>query len=193
MVENDTDAKSCDPQLFMDGEPDSKWGLDDLGGYAQSQHRAIADGEQTLAPCYWRLGLALNLARRQLSRRQWGRFLQERNIDKTRASKARAIHRTFPTENVVEGLSVQEAYRRRERKVKRQNSGESTVEESVTEAPCDDLLSFLQKVRARADFFMDDAGFTEPGDTDMLLAALSDAVVGLEKLRDLVERQVSSG
>lgn len=193
MVENEIDAKSCDPQLFMDGEPDRKWGLDDLGGYAQSQHQAIVDREQTLATHYWRLGLALNLARRQLSRRQWGKFLQERNIDKTRASKARAIHRTFPTENEVEELSVQEAYRRRERKVKQQTADESAVEKSVIEDPKDDLLEFLHNVHSRADFFMDDAAFAEPSDTDMLLAVLSEAITGLEKLRDLVGRQASSG
>ena len=45
MVENDTDAKSCDPQLFMDGEPDSKWGLDDLGGYCPVP---------TSSDCRWR-------------------------------------------------------------------------------------------------------------------------------------------
>jgi hypothetical protein len=96
--------------------PDASWAFDQLGQYAQSVDRAITEGERSLTPADWNLGLALELARRQFSYRQWGRFLAGLNVDPTRASKARAIHRTFQSADAVAELSVKEAYQRRKRR-----------------------------------------------------------------------------
>ncbi|MEK6234594.1 MAG: hypothetical protein N2C14_07765, partial [Planctomycetales bacterium] len=78
-------GKSCDPQLLHE-QPNEAWGVERLGEFAQARHREIEADEQSLAQAYWRLGLALNLARRQFSHGQWAKFLDELRIEKTRAS-----------------------------------------------------------------------------------------------------------
>jgi hypothetical protein len=87
--------KSFDSQLLPDGEPNSEWGLDQLGVYAQLQYRQIMDGEKTLTTAYWRLGHSLVLAKHIFRHGHWGQHLRDLRIDKTRASKATAIYRTF--------------------------------------------------------------------------------------------------
>lgn len=111
-----TKSKSCGPQQFPEGEPTELWTLDELGKYAQRQHRQIVANEQKLAQIYWRLGRALVFARNNFMHGQWGLYLQELGIDRTRASKAKAVFRTFPAIEDLESLTVEEAYARRKRK-----------------------------------------------------------------------------
>lgn len=47
------------PQLFADGEPNSEWGLEELGLYARLQYEQILDSDRALLPAYWRVGRAL--------------------------------------------------------------------------------------------------------------------------------------
>lgn len=49
----------------------------------RAQDQAIVASDRSLMVCYWRLGLALNLARRHFGQRQWGLFLEELGINKT--------------------------------------------------------------------------------------------------------------
>jgi hypothetical protein len=179
-----TDDKSFGPQLFPGGEPNPEWGVDELGCYARVQHQAIEDGERLLAPSYWRLGLALNLARRQFEHRQWGKYIEQLGINKARASRARAIHRTFEKIGDVVGLTVEEAYDRRERKQRKQRGGQSreTDEQQA-------LAAFLDNVSQKADFFIDVAGFAEPMDAISLLPAVKEAIERLERIRDLLAQQ----
>ena len=116
------ELKSCAPPLFDrvavdDATPEEGCGPDLLGDYARAQDAAITRCEQFVTAHYWHLGLVLNLARRHFSRGQWGKSLQELGVDKTRAFWACAIHRTFKQQVPVEGLSVQQAYQRRDRRV----------------------------------------------------------------------------
>jgi hypothetical protein len=55
-------------------------------------------------------------ARKAFGRGQWGRYLEETGIDKNRASKARTIYRTFAVEEDLAGLTLGEAYAKRQRK-----------------------------------------------------------------------------
>ena len=105
-----TAAKSCGPQPFTEDLPTNDWDSDKLGKFATSQHEAIVGDETTLATRYWRLALALNLARKQIRRGNWIRFIEAHRIDRTRASRARAIHRTFNSVNDLDGLTVEQAY-----------------------------------------------------------------------------------
>ncbi|HUT93410.1 MAG TPA: hypothetical protein VMY37_28360 [Thermoguttaceae bacterium] len=110
------DARSCGLQLFVDGEPSNEWGLEELSTYARMQYRQILDGEKLFAPAYWRLGHALVLAKTAFRHGKWAQHLKDLGIDKTRASKARAIYLTFDKAEDVSGLTVEEAYARRQRK-----------------------------------------------------------------------------
>ena len=74
MISDDAHSKSCDPQL-LNSDPQENWGVDELGLYVRDQHQAIEAGEHVLTKHYWRLGWALNLARRHFSHGQWQRYL----------------------------------------------------------------------------------------------------------------------
>lgn len=173
-----TKQKSCDPQRFAD-EPQANWGVEDLGRYARARHDEIAAGEQSLAAAYWRLGAALNLARRQFGRGQWGKFLAEFGIEKTRASKARAIHQAFGSKRAVERLSVQEAYSRRERRSRKTTRAKRG--ERNTHQPS--LTDFLLDICQMADTFLDDAGGVGPHDAAAVLPIVEAAVEELTKLQ----------
>jgi len=111
-------SKSCDPQL-LNKLPEESWDLETLAQYSRAQGDRINQAEQTLSLLYWRLGAALTYARRHFDHGQWSRYLEQLGIDRTRASKARAIFRTFRSEQFVAGLSVDEAYSKRKRTQKR--------------------------------------------------------------------------
>jgi len=176
--------KSCDPQLLT-RPPDSTWGVADLGDYARAQSRAIDDGDRTLTACYWRLGLALQLARQQFAHRQWGRYLHELRIDKTRAAKARAIHATFASEQLVAGLTVQEAYRQRLRKPRAARPRRTT---SNPNAPLDFLLGACEQAESIAD----EAEFAGAERAAKLLTMIDTAIAELEKLRRLVRSRLGA-
>lgn len=176
-------AKSCGPQLFED-VPHDGWGLEQLTGYANAQHAAIEDSEQMLTPVYWRLGLALRLARRHFARGQWGHFLQELGIEKTRASKACAIHRAFESEQLVEGLTVEEAYARRKRKPRKTSPRDNDKNKTRR-----DLGQWLLKVCREADGFLDVASNIPPNKAASLVPAVDAAIDELQVLRRRLAEQ----
>ncbi|MBI1311626.1 hypothetical protein GC176_10055 [bacterium] len=112
----DPPTESCGPQHLDDVFPSESWGTARLGQFAATQHCAIARRERALPRRYWRLGRALDLARDKVPHGEWNEFLEQHGIEKTRASKARAIYRSFDSEGDVTGLSVEEAYDQRTRK-----------------------------------------------------------------------------
>jgi len=173
-------TKSCGPQLFPEDLPSTEWDVDQLGEYAASQHEAIAGDEKTLAPRYWRLGLALDLARKQIRHGNWNRFMAEHGIDRTRASRARAIHRAFPNEDLLAGLTVEEAYSRREKR----GGGRS----SVSQDPHRRLASCLKSLRSVAEELASEAEWTSRDSTADLLNDLDEAVNHLERIRDVLKK-----
>jgi hypothetical protein len=187
-----SEKKSCDPQLLdeaplNDSAPQQDWGLDQLSNYARAQNAAITRCEHSLTARYWHLGLALNLARRHFSRGQWGKFLQELGVDKTRASKACAIHRTFKQQESVEGLSVQEAYQRRERKPRK-----SSTKKRRKRKTNGSIIRWLLDVCKKADFFLDEAAATNSNEAESLLSAIDAAIEELTVLRNHVQRRTDS-
>ena len=184
MKSNDV-LKSCVPQ-HLQQPPDPAWGVEDLGHYARAQEQAIAQGEHSLTTCYWRLGFALNLARKHLAHRQWGRYLGELGIEKTRASKARAIHGTFTAEEEVAELTVQEAYRRRQQKPR-----VATAERRPSPPPEFDLVGFLLGVCKQADGCADQVEFIEHEQAKQILTTLDETIAELDKLRQLLRVRVS--
>jgi hypothetical protein len=183
-------GKSCEPQL-LDEVPTEAWGVEELGAFAQARHHEIEADEQSLARMYWQLGLALNLARRHFSHGQWASFLNELGIDKTRASKARAIQRSFKTEETVEGLSVQEAYRKRKRtsrklgprKKRRKTTGK---DERVS------IVDWLRDVCKQVDFFVDEISSADTEEATSVLPAIEAAVEELNRLRSQIQQRIGA-
>jgi hypothetical protein len=142
-------------------EPSESWELDRLAEYAKTQHDAIVKGEQTLAPLYWKLGEALHWARKHVPRGHWGRFLDKAGIHKVRASKSRAIYKTFPGPEAVANMAVEEAYGMRERRTRTATHRTQTRKptEDVPQEETVQLEVFLLEVCDRADGLIDVAAF----------------------------------
>lgn len=184
------DGKSCESQL-LDEQPNKAWDVERLGEFARARHQEIDADEQSLARTYWQLGLSLNLARRQFSHGQWAKFLDELGIDKTRASKARAIHRSFDTENSVEGLSVQEAYRKRKRK-SRKSGPKKKRRKSTNKHERVSIAEWLHDVCQQVDIFLDEVASADSDDAANALPAIDAAVEELNRLRSQVQQRIGS-
>lgn len=178
--------KSCTTQYFPAGCPTGEWMPEELHAYAQSQHQAILDDEQKLAVKYWRLGQALNFLRKNFNHGQWEQLLKGMNIDKTKASRARAIANTFAKEDEVAGLTVKQAYERRVRKKRKPSENKPDRNEEHH-----NLSRFLDRAIKTADGFIDYAGFAEQDEAAELLPAVDEAIAKLEQIRQLLRQQAS--
>jgi hypothetical protein len=185
MDERQPDEKSCTVQHFVTGCPDVEWTIEELSVYAQAQHEALIEDEQKLTVRYWRLGVALNLLRRNFDRGQWERLLCNLRIEKTKASRARSIARTFATEKDVAGLTVRQAYDKRVRKRRPANSGRSPPSEL---REFDQLLAYVVKT---ADELVDTAGFAAAADAVARLPAVDAAIAKLEQVRTYLRQQAN--
>ena len=178
-------TQSCGPQLLNAGEPSHSWGVDELGQYCQIQHETIISGEKELTPVYWRLGLALNLARKHFCRGQWGPYLASLNIEKTRACKARTIFRTFPTAEQTAGMSVEEAYGKRKRRQKRQRSKLSSDAMSTESA----LGSCLDYIRRELECVIDEARSVTPNAARAILQPTQGLICRLQEFERHLQRR----
>lgn len=127
-------AKSCVTQLSE--LPSLDWDLTRIESYAADLSRKIDEVERPLAQEHWRLGSSLTMLKQKgkFRRGEFSALLKRLGIDKTRASKARAIFRTFATAEKLDGLTVEAAYQRRERKMKKQDDGKP-VRKSTRKLP----------------------------------------------------------
>ena len=193
MRSDTSDERSFDPQLLPEGEPNSEWGIEQLGVYAQLQHRTIIAGEKSLTSTYWRLGQALDLALKNLPRGHRGKYLERLGIDKTRASKSRAIARTFEKEEEVRDLSVEDVYAQRRKKKQQQESQQNCEPtQSAGSKEAHALRKFVGFVSKQAEALIDTAGFAEPEDAEELLPCFREAVGQLVKLVRHLEHQAES-
>ncbi|MBW3597265.1 MAG: hypothetical protein KY475_08325 [Planctomycetes bacterium] len=178
----------CTVQHLAAGRPSNEWTPEQLAAYAQVQHGAIIEGEQHLAVRYWRLGVAIELLRRNFTHGQWELVLARLQIEKTRASRARAIARTFSEEEQLAGLTLKEAYERRVRQRASTAAARSTKERSGVLR----LERFLAQVAATAESLIDDAGFAEAKEAAALLSVVDAALAKLEQVRELLRKQADS-
>jgi hypothetical protein len=192
MSENVADQKSCGtPQPLPASEPNNDWLPEQLSIYARTQYQQIIDAETHLTRPYWRLGHALSLAKKTFGHGQWVRYLKELGIDKTRASKAQAIYRTFAKEDDVASLTVEEAYARRQRK-----------QSAVPPAPANDaaeskkdvqaLRRSVGKIAQRAGAVIHDAAFAAPEEAAILLPVVRKAIQELQELAKYLEQQATA-
>ena len=180
-MDNDPpDDKRCTEQHFQYGGPTAEWLPEQLIAYVHALKAAIDDDERGLAIKYWRMGIALNLLRRSFNRGHWERFLIGAKLDKTKASRARAIARTFEKESDLAGLTVRDAYGKRARKPHPQAPATATRSKQPR------LARFFQTVAREADALADEAGFAEQAAAAELLSAAEAALVNVQRLRDLL-------
>jgi hypothetical protein len=182
--------KSCGSQLLPVGDPTSEWGIDHLGVYAQLQYRLILDGEKSLTAVYWRLGRALAFAKQIFKHGCWGQYLKDLGIDKTRASKATAIHKTFGKEEDVARLRVDEAYARRERKkVKKQT--DSDGENAAAKKDAKTLRRSIGNIARQTGAAIHNAAYAGPQEAVILIPAVRKAIRELVELLRFLEEQAA--
>jgi hypothetical protein len=113
--------------------------------------------------------------------------LTELGIDKTRASKARAIYRTFAQEDEVAGLTVEEAYARRRKK-----KGKEPADDVATPKPdVKGLRKSVGKIAQRTGAVIHDAAFAVPEEAVVLIPAVRNAIRQLEELLKFLEQQAA--
>lgn len=166
--------------------PTKDWSVDQLGGFAQAQHQIIDDGERYLTPAYWRLGQSLHFARKRV-KDAWGEFLNTWCIDKTRASKARAIFETFKDPEQVSEMSVEQAYDKRKKRVVRP-SNERTTKTRFEHPPT--LREFFTEIRKWAGLLLMKAAATSGNKAQELLPEISEAIAELKRLEETIERRI---
>ena len=191
--------KSCDSQFSeQERSPNSDWPLDELTDYAKTAHTSIKDDEESLAAAYWRLGHALTLAKRHFGRGQWGKYLAECGIDKTRSSKSMAIYRTFPEITGLAGKSVDAAYKERKRKKGKRgsnSSADSQLGSSDVHKPSEDqeatLRTFLVQLREDAEHWVHEASFVAQADTAQLIELVEQSMSVLQEIHHSLQEQAT--
>jgi len=184
-MSHDGDEQGCGPQPFEE-QLSHTTPLARLSALAAEVHTALTACEKTATPHYWQLGRILTLARKQMPRGEWANYLATLGIEKTRASKARTIFRTFSTAAAAVGLSVAEAYERRSRspcgKSRLSTSAEITVPTQVT------LPHWVDTVARDAERLLDEVEFLTPSERLTLLIAIGRAASVLTDLMTAVRR-----
>jgi hypothetical protein len=183
---NTNQAKSCVPQLFDNAEPGQDWSLDELSNYARIQYREILDGEKSQVQIYWRLGAALVLAKKAFKHGKWSQHLKELGIERTRASRARAIYQTFPEVEDTAGLTVAEAYDRRGRKQPSADSVDSSRQGQETRR----LRKSVRLIGRKAKDLVQTSAATESQEAVILIPAVRKAIHQLQEFLDHLEQQV---
>jgi hypothetical protein len=191
MAENVPSEKGCgSPQLLPGCEPNNQWLPEQLGTYAQTQYQQILDGETHLTRPYWRLGHALEIAKKSFGHGQWEHYLQSLGIDPTRASKARAIYRTFAREDDVAHLTVEAAYAQR---CKRQpTTPPAKSEVAGSKKSVRGLRTSISKIADRAGTVVHGAAFATAAEATILIPAVRKAIRDLETLLKYLEEQAGT-
>jgi hypothetical protein len=190
MSENVADQKNCGKsQTLPTSEPSNEWLPEQLSIYAQTQYQQIIDGETHLSRPYWRLGHALDLAKKSFGHGQWAQYLKELGIEKTRASKARAIYRTFTKEEDVACLTVEEAYAQRQRKRPAARQA-PPADATKPKKSIHSLRMSVGKIAGRTGEVIHAAAFAAPEEAANLIPAVRKAISELQELLRFLEQRV---
>ena len=135
------------------------------------------------------MGAALSYARRHFAHGQWQKYLEQLGIEKTRASKARAIFRTFSREEKLNGISVDEAYRHRKRK---QSTNSHEKKSRSKNSPLPGMEDFLRDVCEKFVAFQDESKGLSPESARNLLPAVNAVVGELLQLGKLLQDRCKS-
>ncbi len=130
------------------------------------------------------------LAKKSLNHGHWKQYLKKLGIDKTRASKARAIYNAFPELEQVTGLTVEEAYG--QRSGKQQGSAADSPRVDTMEQQTQRMRKSITKIAKQAGDAIHDAAFAGPEEATILIPAVRKAIVELQELLQHLETQVST-
>ncbi len=187
--ERPSDDEKCDSHHLDAAAPSHGWTLDQLTAAAREEWAAILTAEKTTTARYWRLGQVLHLARKQFAHGQWIGYLKELGIEKTRALKAMRIFETFSTAAQTAGLTVAEAYARRERRPraarKQDQPPDDAQVENLTPRPRPSWSQFVTALIAEADRLADEIDFQS---VDTIVHDIEQTAHALASLRRLEER-----
>lgn len=181
-MSNDKTENVCGPQPNVEYEPSHSTPLERLNALATSEHDALVTGERAATSHYWRLGRVLDLARKKVSRGDWANYLKTLGIEKTRASKAKTIYRTFSTVDKVADLSVAQAYEHRVRSP-RVKKAENSTSEADRSARTVSLPHWVQTFADDAERLRDEAEFLTEQEARIVLSVLAQAVDLLVELQ----------
>ena len=132
----------------------------------------------------------MEIAKKSFGHGQWEQYLKSLGIDATRASKARAIYRTFACENGVAHLTVEAAYAQRR---KRQRSAPPAKPEAANSKKIANVLrKSISKIADRTGIAVHDAAFASPDEAIVLIPAVRKAIRELQALLEFLEQQAGT-
>ena len=187
MATNIMTSEGCNTQHVPDGEPTTQWTFEELIAHAQLQHASIAEAEKPLSALYWRLGKALEMARGKYKHGRWGKFLESLGIEKTRASRARAIFSTFPDETDVADMSVDRACKQGSRK-----KHPTERDDAASRSGPATIRSFLKPLVIELDDLYDVVAFLSPAEAKELTPDMDDSRRKFEALCELLRTRVQA-
>jgi hypothetical protein len=195
MAKGKKPTKSCIVQPMGSEQPASAWTPDKLGEHARVIHDRIATSEQSLTGDYWLLGQTLDQAKKYFNHGQWSRFLTDYGIDKTRASRARSIRRTFSSPDDVKDLTLKQAYearRRQANKPKSRGAASRKTRVEIDPQPVAQvtLKSFLKLDDCTQDRLLDEIKFTNASDLPVLLTEFEQLQGFLTHLRSALQKRL---
>lgn len=180
--------KSCEPQLFPHDEPSHAWDLDRLSAAAVAEYQELLADERAVTTRYWRLGRLLCLARKNFQRGQWGPYLQELGLEKTRAFKAMRIYETFATAAETVGLTVAEAYDRRQRRPRKPKADRPAatpeMEANSGRSSVPSWTQFAESITTAVARQLEDAEFWTAAEIATALGEVARAATALRQLED---------
>lgn len=187
-MSHDGDEQGCGEQPF-EAQLSHATPLERLSALAAEVHTKITEGEKSATPNYWQLGRILQLARKQVPRGTWAAYLATLGIEKTRASKARAIFQAFSTANALVGLSVAAAYERRSRSPLAGKRRSRAAEEVTATRPVNITLPhWVYSLESDAERLRDEVQFLTPTELASLLHMIGRAAILLTELREAARR-----
>ena len=135
------------------------------------------------------VGDGVGAGQNQLAHGQWTGFLKKWKIDKARASRACAIHRTFEDVAATSGLSVEQAYARRKRKLSPTNTNRKDGKPTAAKGS---FLDIIKQVCNRAEHFVDEAAVAGTDDIKKLLDPVAEAICRLTEIQAWLKGQAEA-
>lgn len=195
MSETEADAKSLESLHLKSGEPSASWSAEDLGAAAAAELAALAADEQSVTARYWRLGRLLSLARKPLTHGQWGGFLKQWKIDKTRAAKAIRIFKEFASAEETAGLTVARACEKSAKPRRRRATRPKSEKDSAAEAAPPPIIQswwqFADAMTGVVERQLEEPEFLAPDEAARALAALSRLLATLHACEERLRRRTT--
>jgi hypothetical protein len=104
------------------GLPSSLWQVEELRARAQFEDAHVKRRDASVTPHYWFLGKALLAAREHFHRGEWKLWIEQCEIEYTRAKRGMQFARVFASLKELEGLTLTEAIQRAKRTNRRQRA-----------------------------------------------------------------------